>query len=105
LDAESNKGTAYLYKIGTLFDIPTNEIRAILPEIEIDFQPNEIMCGESSVPTSNRLTTNNLTKFDEQNKKSAFFDGLDFQPPKVNVGYVCNIPEEYANDPELWYAI
>jgi hypothetical protein len=47
LDAESNKGTAYLYKIGTLFDIPTNEIRAILPEIEIDFQPNEIMCGES----------------------------------------------------------
>jgi hypothetical protein len=63
------------------------------------------MCGESSVPTSNRLTTNNLTKFDEQNKKSAFFDGLDFQPPKVNVSYVCNIPEEYANDPELWYAI
>jgi hypothetical protein len=57
------------------------------------------------VPTSNRLTTNNLTKFDEQNKKSAFFDGLDFQPPKVNVGYVCKIPEEYANDPELWYAI
>lgn len=64
------------------------------------------MCGESSVPTSNRLTTNNLTKFDEQNKKSAFFDSLDFQPPKVNVGYVeSNIPEEYANDPELWYAI
>lgn len=64
------------------------------------------MCGESSVPTSIRLTTNNLTKFDEQNKKSAFFEGLDFQPPKVNVCFVdSNIPEEYANDPDLWYAI
>ena len=94
--------SAALYAIGHHFEIPIHEIRAILPEVEIEFKPNELTIGQSSVTDYKPLTHSNLNKFDHQeNQKANFYDGFDFEPPQSNK----NIPDEYANDPELWYAI
>lgn len=36
----NNNPSAALYAIGKLFNIPLYEIKAILPEVEIEFKPN-----------------------------------------------------------------
>ena len=49
------------------------------------------------------MTSNNLNKLEAQNKDK-FFDDLEFEPPGIQVGRSA-VPDEYANDPDLWYAI
>lgn len=52
---------------------------------------------------SNPLTTNNLSKLNTQTNDK-FCEALEFEPPSIGERRP-EIPDEYANDPDLWYAI
>jgi hypothetical protein len=59
LDQTYNPRSA-LTQIAQLFDIPLEEVQAIMPQTEVDFKPDVNMVGESR-----QLNQSNLSKLDK----------------------------------------
>lgn len=87
-----------IYTIAKLFDIPQEEVKSLIAESQSPAQQTE-----QPVSKPKPLTTNNLNKLDAQTNDK-FFDALEFEPPSIGARR-SEIPDEYANDPDLWYAI